>query len=131
MNLNPAKPGVPRGFTLVELLVAVAVIGVLTAIGISSMTGLTESAEVSKNRRNAQFAATIYSSARAAGATFASPVSDKEGLVHELIEGKNGRGHLRDTVFQLSGVSFTEASSLARYLEFSGSVGLLYNADGN
>ena len=117
-----------RGFTLVEALLAVAVIGVLAAIGIVSMMGIVRSAGNSKDRRNAQSVSALYSSARAAGATFSSLSADKVGVVNELIEGKAGKGLLSTVRFQLPGVSATEVNSLVRFLEFDDNVGLLYQA---
>ena len=117
-----------KGFTLVEILIVVAIMGVLAAIGIVAITGIYSVAETSKNRRNAQSAAILYASARAAGATFSSPPADKVGVVQELIDGKAGTGTLSSLRFQLPGVSSIEAASLADFLEFNENVGLLYLA---
>ena len=129
MNANLKAHKHPSGFTLVEMLIAIAVIGVMAAIGIVNMMGIRDSANISKDRRNAQNAATLYASARAAGATFSSPPMDKTGIVNELIVGKNGSGLMRSVIFQLPGMSAREADSLTRFLEFNAEIGIIYRYD--
>ena len=131
MRIIPDYRTSRRGFTVVEILVVVAVMGLLAAISIAAITGINQRAVDAKDRRNAQFAAMLYSSARAAGATFSSNSADTIGVINELMEGKSGIGQMSTVRFQLSGVSPVDANALARFLAFDGSVGLLYQAGGD
>ena len=70
---NLIKTNAKKGFSLVELLVVIAVIGVIAAIAIPAMSGIFEKSDGAKSKRNAQSVASLYSSLRSAGATIASP----------------------------------------------------------
>ena len=67
MKLNTRNSS-KKGFSLVEMLVVIAVIGVLTAIAIPIIGRINEQAKVAKDNRNAQAVVTMYNAARAAGA---------------------------------------------------------------
>ena len=86
---NLIKSKAKKGFSLVELLVVIAVIGVIAAIAIPAMSGIFENSGNAKARRNAQSIASMYSSLRAAGASIASP--DKTTIAAALTgAGVNG-----------------------------------------
>jgi prepilin-type N-terminal cleavage/methylation domain-containing protein len=78
-----------RGFSLVELLMAVAVISMLAAIGIFTMGSINDDARQTMARRNAQSFAQMVASARAVGVEFHS--STKEGILAELVKGVRGQ----------------------------------------
>lgn len=77
-----------RGFSLVEMLVVIAVIGVITAIAVPSIGAISDKASTAKAKRNAQTICSLYGSARSVGVTFAA--TDKSGITDELIAGKSG-----------------------------------------
>ncbi|HEX2747983.1 MAG TPA: type II secretion system protein [Verrucomicrobiales bacterium] len=56
-----------RGFGFAELLVVVAIVGVLTAIAIPALTSVFGRAETAKAGRNAQSLVSTFNAARAAG----------------------------------------------------------------
>ena len=66
MKLNTSKNS-KKGFSLVEMLVVIAVIGVLTAIAIPIIGRINEQATIAKDNRNAQAVVTMYNAARAGG----------------------------------------------------------------
>lgn len=66
MKLNHSKAS-KKGFSLVEMLVVIAVIGVLTAIAIPMIGRINDQATLAKNNRNAQAVAAMFNAAKSAG----------------------------------------------------------------
>ena len=93
------KTNFKKGFSLVELLVVIAVIGVIAAIAIPAMSGIFENSRLAKARRNAQNIASTYAAARAAGASFSGTTA--AAVAAELNTGKTGAGQFLTTNFQV------------------------------
>ncbi len=74
-------------FSLVEMLVVIAILGILSAIGITQFSNFGATAEESANRKNAQNVASIYSAARAAGLDFSNGEDDLEAAIAAVVEG--------------------------------------------
>ena len=89
-----------RGFSLIEMLMAMAIVSMLAAVALVGFMNVNGAAERVKARNNAQAICHLYESAKSVGAVFTS--TTKEGILEELIAGKNGRGRFADTVFTLS-----------------------------
>ena len=86
------------GFSLVEMLVVIAVIGIIAAIAVPMIGNITASAEANATRRNAQNVASIYSAALAAGYTGAS---DVDAAYSAVSTGVVGSGEFVNTRFQV------------------------------
>jgi prepilin-type N-terminal cleavage/methylation domain-containing protein len=99
-----------RGFSLMELLMAVAVISMLAAIGMFTLSSVMDEGQQTVARKNAQSFSQIVAAARAAGAEFHS--TTKEGMLSELIAGVNGAGQFSHTKFQLNVQGAARASLL-------------------
>ena len=63
----PSPPERPKGFSIIELLIVIAVIGVIAGISIRSISGMFDKGETIKNYRNAQSIVSAFNAARAAG----------------------------------------------------------------
>ena len=113
------KKNVKAGFSLVEMLVVIAVIGIIAAIAVPTIGSITAQANTNKAKRNAQNLASVFSSAIAAGATITG--TDAAGVVGQLIAGVNGADSFATTNFQVPNMSQgadSEAEKAIVYLTF-------------
>jgi prepilin-type N-terminal cleavage/methylation domain-containing protein len=67
MNRKPSA--ITRGFTLVELLAAIAVIGIMAGLAIISMNGIYANSKEQVKKRHAQNIVNVFNAARSAGNT--------------------------------------------------------------
>lgn len=112
-NLKVSKN---KGFSLVELLVVIAVIGVIAAIAIPAMTGVFSNSRTAKAKRNAQNIASTFAAAQAAGYT--ATVADEDAAVTAINTGVSGSGAFSTSFFQVS-LDTQEATAAKGYLSFS------------
>lgn len=108
---------VHAAFSLVELLVVIAVIGIIAAIAIPNIAGITAQADTAKAQRNAQSLASTFASARAAGN--ATAFATKEAAVTAVVGGVNGAGTFAATDFKVPGLSAAEQTAALAHLTLS------------
>jgi prepilin-type N-terminal cleavage/methylation domain-containing protein len=111
------RPTPPGGFTLAEMLVTIAILGILATIAVSGISAFLEHSERTKNMRNAQAFVTAFNSARNAGAKF--PEETVEALYSTLVSGTHGDGLLKNTAFVISGILPEEVTSLKSFVSFT------------
>ena len=101
------------GFSLVELLTCIAILGIILALAIPSLAGILTASTSSKSLRQAQVVAQTYASACAAGAVFAD--ANPQTVVDALTRcgGVRGRGIFADMTFQVS-LSAAEKAEVVR-----------------
>ena len=117
LQKNP-RPA-PSGFSLVEILVAIAVIGVLAGVVIINCFRDVEDYQAMVTRRNAQTIATLASMAQVAGDRTIASCTDVDDAVQKLIEGVRGQGPLQNTTFQISKLSLSEITNASKQLNFA------------
>ncbi len=100
-----------QAFSLVELLVVIAVIGIMAGIAIPMISNINANSAKAKDKRNAQNICSVYGAARSAGAAFSS--TTKEGIVGELAQGISGGGSFGSNRFQLNVSAGERAAALA------------------
>lgn len=91
-----------QGFSLVELITCVAIIGMIAAMALPSLVGIIGQSVSAKSKRQSHCIAQTYAAACAAGVVFAD--SSCEGVVEALTRsgGVRGRGVFAEMTFSVS-----------------------------
>lgn len=105
------------GFSLVELLTIIAILGLLAAIMIPNIAATNESARNTVARRNAQNLASIYSCGEIAGVDWGA--SDVASATTNVLAGKAaGDGAFAGKVFKAAGLKPEDLTLAQRYLRW-------------
>ena len=125
IKLNSLK----AGFSLVEMLVVIAIIGIIAAIAIPNIGNLNESARDAAAKRNAQSVASVLNAAVAAGADISSLTTPAS--IIDLAEAgvSPADGAFQGKTFTSGPIDDDEEAKAASYLSFdSANNQVKYNA---
>lgn len=131
MKLNPVK-SLKAGFSLVEMLVVIAVIGIIAAIAVPNIGRINDSAKEATARRNAQNIASVFASAQAAGLNFATASTAPKDIASAVVTGAKvtEKGPFEDTWFGVPGLTAADQTAALVYLSYDANSGqLLYRGD--
>ena len=111
-------PKSKQAFSLVEVLVTIAVVAIVTVIAIPALSHVNETARDSSAKRNAQEIASISAAANAAGAYHVIPPFVPNGGIQGSIDllSVGVLAQQSDILFQYS-ISETAAKEAEKYLE--------------
>ena len=125
MQLHQSTSLRAKAFSLIEMLVVIAVIGIVASIAIPSMSDVNGSAKTARDQRNAQNLCSMYNGAIVAGVDFASNTT--EGILDELIAGKTGE--TSGITFQLSPLNEEAREGLIAYCVLDESGNMRYSSE--
>jgi prepilin-type N-terminal cleavage/methylation domain-containing protein len=128
-SLSTSSGRTRRGFSLVEMLTVIAIMGILTSISIGAFGGARQGAVDQKDKRNAQEIASTAAIASAAGAQFLVP-GDERATINNLRTGCTpSQGAFKGRLFKLSNLAEPEINGAMRFLALNDSE-LQYRLDG-
>jgi len=125
-------PSIQKAFSLVEMLVVIAVIGIIAAIAVPNIGRINDSAKEATSRRNAQNVASVFASAQAAGLNFAAASTTPSDIVQAVVTGAKvtEKGPFENTWFGVPGLTSDDQSAALKYLTYdANSSQLLYRGD--
>lgn len=137
-----AIPSAKAAFSLVEMLVVIAVIGIIAAIAVPNIGKINDAAKDSTKRRNAQNIASVFASAQAAGHDFSKDAAgDTLAGEKEMIEAVIAGATISDVsspfdgaYFGIPGMNATDAvdetDGAAKYLTWDATSGQLQYTGG-
>ena len=118
-----------RGFSLVELLTVIAVIGIMSGIGIANISGVNNKAKTGVEQTNARNIASLYNNAVQAGAPFTDN-TNKTTITEDLVSGVTGVEV--PSTFKLGGLTDESIAAAMPYLELDPTTNMLtYKPDGD
>jgi prepilin-type N-terminal cleavage/methylation domain-containing protein len=106
-----------RGFSLVELLVVISVIGILAGLSIPVLNPIRENARINKNARNAQSIVAVASAAQAAGASL--DLSSVNSAIVQLKDGVSGNQSFTSSTFKVAPFNNEEITAISEFLSIS------------
>ena len=106
----------PQGFSLLEMLVTIAILGIMASLAVTAFGGQKDSFESARDRRNAQEIAQVCSTAQAAGLNFLVP-DEIEDTIRNTISGAAPTvGAFKGKTFKVGALSDTDITGAARFL---------------
>jgi prepilin-type N-terminal cleavage/methylation domain-containing protein len=123
------KKAAKAGFSLVEMLVVIAIIGIIAAIAIPNIGSINQAAEDAAVDRNAQNCASVWNAAVAAG--FDGTTAASAAAAVTLLEGTTivGTGPFTGNTFTTGEIDNDIEADVVDKLTLNGDGSLIYNKD--
>jgi|GEM_PF-445431 len=105
------------GFSLLEMLMTVAILGIMTSIGLAWFGGDGSQVRQARDQRNAQNICTLCQAVEAAGLNLADEAETGLDIARRLSQGITiEKGALKGRTFQVPGLGQEELEGAARFL---------------
>jgi prepilin-type N-terminal cleavage/methylation domain-containing protein len=108
-----------HGFSLIELLTVVAILGVFASIALVMMGNINQSSVDTRDRRNAQELAAVCASAQAAGIDFVVDGDLAETIRNVVKGGEPADGAFAGRFFGLQGLAPADQETAKKFLELT------------
>lgn len=126
ISANPAS----RGFSLVEMLTVISVIGIIASIAIPNIGSISNSAKTATRQRNGQSIVSMFAAGQAAGVTWAG--ATRNALVGSVISGQAPTdGAFSGKTFRVPNITGTELTATYPYIGIDGDGNLFYDRAGS
>lgn len=126
MNLTTPQS---RAFSLVEMLVVIAVIGIVSAIAVPQISSFNEAATEARAQRNAQNLSAVAAQGSAAGITFVGVNAKNQAMANIIAGASPPMGAFAGKYFGVPNMQFQEAQEASEYLDVRNER-LIYVPDG-
>jgi prepilin-type N-terminal cleavage/methylation domain-containing protein len=113
------------GFTLIEMLVVIAVIGLIVSISLPMISHVFGDADSRADKRGAQIICSMAAAAQSAGDTTIASALNAKAAADLVIAGVYGQGEFSDTIFRVPNMTVDERNRALKHLTFSKGV-LIY-----
>ena len=105
-----------RGFSLLEMLVALSLLGMLASLVLSGLPNINQQSNQTRDRRNAQELATVCATAQAAGVDFVVAGDMDLTIKNVVAGGKPSDGAFAGRFFGLPGLTPVDQGTAKTYL---------------
>ena len=119
MTLQPRSPLSAmrmRGFSLREMLVALALLGMLASLVLSGLPNINQQSNQTRDKRNAQELATVCATAQAAGVDFVVAGDMDQTIKNVVAGGEPADGAFAGRFFGLPGLTPVDQGTAKTYL---------------
>ena len=111
-----------KGFSLAELLIAIAIIGIIAMLAVPVLAGAVSRSDGARDHRHAQSLSAMAGNAVAAGDLSIPAASSASEVVDLLIAGVKGSGVFEASLFQVHGLDSEEVAGALLLLQFEGGI---------
>jgi len=127
-QLSSAHPAI-RGFSLVEMLTVISVIGIIASIAIPNIGSISDSARTATRQRNGQSIVSMFAAGQAAGVAWAG--ATRNALVGSVISGQAPTdGAFTGKTFRVPNITGAELTATYPYVGKDSDGNLFYDRTG-
>jgi prepilin-type N-terminal cleavage/methylation domain-containing protein len=119
-----------QGFSLVEMLIVIAIIGIIAAIAIPNIGSINAAATTAKNQRNAQSVVSIFTGGAAAGVVWTTTTRDA-AVASVIAGGSPTTGAFAGKNFSVPEITGADITGLYPYVGQSADGSLFYDKTGS